>query len=396
MRYVFSRKILPVEAQYSLQSILTATKEGLNRTVYESFPLPQDLYIPNGAPDALLTISEHALHLIAGWYIRGTAIHFQETYIRKPVTIQVKHPQTLWAYDMVDSLPASYIKAGHTTPDKAYAYGKKLIEAVNKANQISFDKLEAAYTMIARQCMEPGRYMRVYSPSEKTLYEARAELEAAHAINCIFDTSSATDADRNCPLTDIELAFFAKVFDIKMPEWYLRATNLRFDGTTKEGKRYAKIAVMPFVDSTDFAPSLQFTDGQSRFVYDSKTGQCIGKKTVVQKTAKTYDGNDQEAQVIPASYARDAQPQRLQNPAAERIRLAQQIMFFLSLPVEEQREFMTGSFDYCTRCGTYFELRDGCECGKHPALTDDEYLKYMATRRAPTEYVDIREVRYAF
>lgn len=372
MKYVYTSKIRLASVTYNAFELFEAVKNnnGLSRDIHEMYPAPEDFVIPNGTKQYALTLSEDVLQLLSIWFNRGTRIHFLETYLRPASSIKTSHPRSQWHYDMVDSLPQSYIKSGKTTQQLAYDYGKKLIEACNKANLIPFDKLENGYKVIARQCLEPGRYIRFYSPNEKTLMEAQAELETAHTLNAIFDTTACTTP---CELSDIELEFFARVFDIKMPEWFLRASNIRIDNVSAKGKKYFSVAVLPFVDATNFTPSVQF-DAQGNI--------------------KSYDGNDHETQTIPASYARDAQPQKLVNPTAERKLLNEQVMFFLNMPIEEQREFMTATFDYCTHCKQYFEIRTGCTCGAHSALDDNEYLMYMSTRHSPTEYVDIREVRH--
>ena len=69
-------------------------------------------------------------------------------------------------------------------------------------------------------------------------------------------------------------------------------------------------------------------------------------------------------------------------------------MFYLSLPIEEQKEYMTNNYAYCDTCHEYYEIREGCTCGKHKKFeNDDEYHLFMLTRKAPTEYVSMREVR---
>ena len=343
MKYIYTKKVALASNTYNALELFETIKNmnGLTREIHEMFPAPEDFVVPNGTKKFNLTLSEDVLQLLSIWFNRGTRIHFCETYIRPASSIKTSRPRTQWHYDMVDSLPQSYIKSGKTTPQLAYDYGKKLIEACNNANLIPFDKLENGYKVVARQCLEPGRYIRFYSPNEKTLMEAQAELETAHTLNTIFDT---TLCNTECTLTDIELEFYARVFDIKMPEWYLRASNVRIDSVSAKGNPYFSVAVLPFVDSTSFMPSVQFDQNGN---------------------IKTYDGNDQETKVIPSSYARDAQPQKLSNPTAERKQLAEQVMFFLNMPIEEQKAFMTNNYGYCEHCKEYFELRDGCTCGKH-------------------------------
>lgn len=374
MKYVYTKKVALVDTLYNALELFETIKNsgGLSRTIHELYPAPTDFVVPNGTREYNLTLSEDVLQLLSIWFNRGTRIHFLETYIRPASSVKASHPRTQWRYDMVDSLPQSYIKSGKTTPQLAYDYGKKLIDACNKANLIPFDKLENGYKVVARQCLEPGRYIRFYSPNEKTLMEANAELETAHTLNAIFDT---TGCDTPCELSDIELDFFARVFDIKMPEWYLRASNVRIDSVSAKGNKYFSVAVLPFVDSTSFTPSVQF----------DQSGNI-----------KSYDGNDSETKVIPSTYARDAQPQKLKNPTAERAQLAESVMFYLNLPIEEQKEYMTSAYAYCDTCHDYYEIREGCTCGKHEKfLIDDDYHTFMLCRKYKLSSVMYGDDKYA-
>jgi hypothetical protein len=385
MKFVYTRKEKLVPTEYKAFDIFEASKSGLTRELHEMYPAPESFIIPNGTKQYPLVISASSLQLLAIWYCRGTAIYFCETYLRPACKLQVKHPQAQWHYDMVDSMPQAYIKSGHTSTQSALDYGRNLIERCNKASLIPFSHLEEAYKIIARACLDTGRYIRVYSPNEKTLMEAQAELETVHVMNSIFDTTACTS---ECPLPDEALAFYARVFDIQMPEWFLRASNVRLDLTSAKGKNYFTVAVLPFVDSSDYVPGVQFDQSGDIKTYDGFMPDAqfdnAGKLKPINTTVK----------VIPGTYARDAQPQRLQNPEAQRKQLAEQVMFYLSLPIEEQKEYMTNNYAYCDSCHDYYEIREGCKCGAHEKFVDDNaYYAFMLTRKFATEYVDVREVR---
>ena len=351
MKYVATHRIKLVESIYNFEELATVTEDGLTKELHQCYPAPIEVVIPNSHRKdngyfEMTKINENLLQLLSIWYNRGTRIIFEPTYLRPAVCLQIKYPRKAFSYEMVPSLPDSYIRSGNVTTDKAYAYGKTLIKACNACNLIPFDKLELGYKLIARQCFEPGRNIRVLSPNKKTIPEALSELQAAHDIAAIFDTSAYSTETQ---LDDIKLQFYARVFDIQMPEWYLRATVLRKDEISIKGNHYADIYNLPFVDATAYTQAPQF-DSQGNI--------------------KSYDGNDFEAQAIPTSAIRDAQPQRLRNPEAERRQLTEQVMFFLNMPVEQQKEFMTNNYGYCDQCHEYYELRDGCSCG-HCKPADD-------------------------
>ena len=351
MKYVATHRIKLVESIYNFAELAEVTADGLNRDIHTCYPAPIEVVIPNSHRNEngyfeQTKISENLLQLLSIWYNRGTRIIFEPTYIGSATVLQIKHPRKAFSYEMVSSLPDSYIRSGNVTTDKAYAYGKKLIEACNACNLIPFDKLELGYKIIARQCFEPGRNIKVLSPNKKTIPEALAEVQTAHDIAAIFDT---TACSAESSLDDIQLQFYARVFDIQMPEWYLRSTLVRKDEISSKGNHYFDLYNLPFVDATAYTQAPQF-DSQGHI--------------------KTYDGNDFEAQAIPTSAIRDAQPQRLHNPTAEHKQLVEQVMFYLNMPIDQQKEFMTSNYGYCDQCHEYYELRDGCSCG-HCKPADD-------------------------
>ena len=351
MKYVATHRIKLVESIYNFAELTEVTADGLTKDIHDCYPAPIEVVIPNSHRKEngyfeLTKISANLLQLLSIWYNRGTRIIFEPSYLRSATVLQIKHPRKAFNYEWVPSLPDAYLRSGNVTPDKAYAYGKKLIEACNACNLIPFDKLELGYKIIARQCFEPGRNIRVLSPNKKTIPEALAELQTAHDIEAIFDTTACTSTTN---LDDTQLQFYARVFDIQMPEWYLRATLIRKNEISSKGKPYVDLYNMPFIDSTQYTQAPQF-DSQGHI--------------------KAYDGNDFEAQAIPTSAIRDAQPHKLTNPDAERKQLTEQVMYFLNMSIPEQKQFMTSNYGYCDECHEYYELRDGCTCG-HCKPADD-------------------------
>ena len=368
MQYVFTEKTALVETNYDPAEILHQVHD---RTFHEMFPAPVEFIVNLVCFDYdQRFISADDLQLLSIWYNRGTKIHIMnsKTYTDKNgqknsvayhKSATVKHPRPQWAYRFVSSLPKAYILRGCTTTEKAYAFGKSLIAACTNASKVPFQSLEEGYKVIMRMCIQCD--VNATSPNQKTYLEARAEIEAAHDIEAFFGYIPEVATD----LTDIELEFYARVFDIHMPEWFLRASNIK----TEHG-----FAICPFTDSTEFVTAAQYEGGSVKRVYDDKTGAYLGTQTLTPKTKKEYDGNDYAPAIVPTTLQRDSAPQRLTNPKAERAQLAEQVVFYLSLPIEEQKEFMTASYAYCDDCKEYFELKEGCRCGTHKEMDNIEYL----------------------
>ena len=376
MQYVFTEKTALVETNYDPAEILHQVHD---RTFHEMYPAPVEFIVNitcfHDFKDRF--ISAEDLQLLSVWYNRGTKIHIMNSHsftdkagnktstaYHKHATI--KHPRVQWAYRFVNSLPKAYILRGCTTTEKAYEFGKTLIKACTDASKVPFQSLEEGYKVIMRMCIQCK--VNATSPNAKTYIEAKTELDTAHDIECFFGYVPEVITD----LTDIELEFYARVFDIHMPAWFLRASNIK----TEHG-----FAICPFTDSTEFVKAAQYEGGSVKHVYDDKTGAYLGKQTLVAKTKKEYDGNDHAPAIVPTTLQRDSAPQRLTNKVAERAQLAEQVVFYLSLPIEQQKEFMTASYGYCDDCGEYFEIREGCHCGAHVKFEDDnEYRNYMLTR----------------
>ena len=61
-----------------------------------------------------------------------------------------KKARPCWQWEMVDTLPKAYILRGMTTTDKAYAFGKELMDACYKANKVPFEVMQDAYKAVYR------------------------------------------------------------------------------------------------------------------------------------------------------------------------------------------------------------------------------------------------------
>lgn len=373
MQYVFTEKTALVETNYDPAEILHQVHD---RTFHEMYPAPVEFIVNitcfNDFKDRF--ISAEDLQLLSVWYNRGTKIHIMNSRSYKNKNGQydsvafhkhatIKHPRVQWTYRFVNSLPKAYILRGCTTTEKAYAFGKTLIKACTNASKIPLDKLEEGYKVSMRMCIQCQ--VNATSPNAKTYIEARSEIEAAHDIEAFFGYVPEVITD----LTDIELEFYARVFDIHMPEWFLRASNIK----TEHG-----YAVCPFTDATEFV-AVDTTDSPNNPKYGYAGNENYAPVDTVShgftdKTGKKAPRHMACPITTPVGLQRDAAPQRLTNKVAERAQLAEQVVFYLSLPIEQQKEFMTASYGYCDDCGEYFELKEGCRCGTHTEMDNIEYL----------------------
>lgn len=212
MQYVYTKKQALIEAKYTTAEVLNTTHD---RDFYVSHPAPVSFTIDMTELDYdARRVSEDDMYLLSVWYNRGTRIGV------KAQTIACKNPRAQWNYSFVDSLPAAYITRGCTTAKKAYDFGKELIARCSKASKIPNKNLEDGYKAIMHLCMRNGVY--ALSPNPKTWLEVKAEREAAKEI---YDLYSIIPAPAE--LSDIELHFYARVFEIEMPRWFLRANHIK-------------------------------------------------------------------------------------------------------------------------------------------------------------------------
>ena len=344
MYYIHTKKATLVDTTYNLTAIsqeLWESSEGLTLDFYQSYPAPKVIVVPT----ALRTISSDVLHVLAVWYARGTEITLEDS-----ISLQTKRPRPEWIYTKVDYLPKTYIASGKTTINDAVEFGRKLIEACHKQNQIPFHILEDIYKLLARNFVAHGK--NVYCRNDKIMLEIRAELEVAYFIKQYRATAPKTQLDIPIEL----LHHYAKVFDIEMPTWYLRYSIVE----TKHG-----YAMLPYL-----------TQGDAVFYQNID-------KTATTDTSYAGNLNDTDGsnnQNKPATLLRDATPKAICQET-DLLKLQEQVTFFISLPLDEQKLFMSDRYDYCDNCHEFHELRLGCSCGNHPAIEDDnEYQEILATK----------------
>lgn len=340
MKYVYTRKIALEEINYDFDALANELRPlyDLDGSILPNATrLDPFFYREHPAPIAFSCaslnekpiISSDMLHLLAVWYLRGTKLD----------SLKCKNPRPTWRYEFVDSLPNSYILKGYTTPQKAYEYGQHLIGLVKNANKISYPVIEEAYKTIARYYTKHG--YRVNSRNAKTMPEVMAELEAEETIAAL----NALDTEATDDIPDELLVKYAKAFDVDVPAWYLKFLPVK----TKNG-----FAMLPRVT-------------QANLIVYQNSGH------------PQYAGND-DFDTAPYSLLRDSVPEQVCKETTHK-QLLSQVSFYINLPREEQINFLAPEYDICPNCGIY-NLRDGCDCGCHAPIEDDnEYYKIVATRQ---------------
>lgn len=327
---------------YNSNEVLT--NEFFNRDWYLAHPTPEAFTVnPYESVKAGYrgNISKTAFQVLATWYIRGTSLTF--TNYGESITLPtISRPRPEWGYSFVDEIPNYYLRLNKTTSEKAYQFGKELIEACATANKIPFDVLESTYNTIMEACLDLKIYAQ--SPNRKTWLEAMSNKILREDLAAL---GQAPEAETN--LSDEELLYYAKVFDINVPKWFVKVDLVK----TEHG--YAK------------CPNLTMSDETFKPQYDNSGNR------------KTYDGNYND-DLVPISLMKETAPIEAATEAA-RLQLITQVNFYLNLPIEEQKLFMTANFAYCEHCKDYYEIRLGCLCATNQGFDDDNaYQHYMATR----------------
>ena len=335
MYYVKTARKQLANEVYNPETVFAANRD---RGFYLTFPAPIRFNVNMGTMlDFGYMLDSSAVQLLATWYCRGTQLSINNYNLP-----MCPHPRSEWTYEFVNDLPQTYINRGICRPAEALAFGRRLIEACTKTSRIPFEHLEQAYKVIIKFTIQHGVYAT--SPNAKTYLEAKAELEANKEFEGMIGSTPHIDT----PYTTEELEFYAKVFDIELPHAYITASHVR----TKHG-----FATCPYIcNSVEYKP----------YRYDT--------------TEKAYDPTK-----APYTMTKDALPIEIINQELYRNRLAEQVTYFLGLPIEEQRTFMT-KYDYCELCHEYYLINTGCYCGANLPLEEielselkDAYTDYAAT-----------------
>lgn len=252
---------------------------------------------------------EHGIELHISKWIRSTDDHGYSHWERTNTHIVLKkqYPTKEWHYDMVTALPSTYVAKHINTPEEAYAFGKRLIEAVYKNNRLPYDVLIADYMAIARTC---ERANVTYNCMNETIrMTVKAELEAAADLTNLQDYTRNSDLE----LTDEAIGFYSRAFGIEVPEWFLKYSLVK----TKHG--WARLPKL-----TAHASYSTYGNGEH----------------------PTYAGNLDEsggaAGSAPYTLLRDAVPVKVQT--AQRAQILDTIAWYRNLPIEDQRSFLTDNF----------------------------------------------------
>lgn len=136
-------------------------------------------------------------------------------------------------------------------------------------------------------------------------------------------------------MSDEELRFYCRAFNINAPEWFITFENhpVKYtqtfieNGATKEVQK-KMYAICPTVS------------GSGKAKYNSDY-------------AGSLDENGANGDVAPYSLLRDAKPLKLST--SDRAMLIDSVKFFLSLSIEEQKNFLSDNFEY-TEGGELVEI----------------------------------------
>ena len=244
-----------------------------------------------------------------------------------------KKARACWQWEMVDTLPKAYILRGMTTPDKAYAFGKELMDACYKANKVPFEVMQDAYKAVYRllkaaNCKtyhidENDKFVSDL-PSPVIYPEVNAEDSCMGLIQDIWDRN----ADCKTEMPDELLRFYCRAFQIEAPAWWFSAKPVAQTYTNKDNKEVTMYAICPELSST------------YNMSYSSDYAGNLDENGDSQKTA-------------PYTLLKDSKPQKL--AIEDRKVLIDSVNFFLSLPIEERKEFLADTFEY-TEDGELVEI----------------------------------------
>ena len=234
-------------------------------------------------------------------------------------------PQKEWRYDKVASLPNSYVKANAYTPDKAIAYGEKLINAVYTQNRKTVYKhLRTAQKELYRIFKDYA--ITVYLPNSAIALEATAEElyeEDLHTLqeydSKFWDatTHEVVSCEAKRTYTDEELSFYCRAFQVSAPQWFISQYNRKCQGKAKDGHSYSIWAECPIVTS------------KSKASYASNYAGNLNA-----------DGSQNE--MAPLPLLKDANPKAL--AIEQRQLLVDSVDYFLNLPAEDMQDFLADTF----------------------------------------------------
>lgn len=259
------------------------------------------------------------------------ALEFAHGAVLNGVTY--KHAKQRWIYSFVDAMPKAYLYRNMTTPQKAYDFGKQLIEACNKANRLSFEELQKVYKTIyriltAHDCRtfeynELGELVD-YLPNPTIYPEVRAEDDC----NAFIKDMRMINSEYSTDMPEELLRFYCRAFQINAPTWWIAAKPIAKTYTRKDGSKATMYAICPEISST----------------YNASYSSDY---------AGNLDENGDKPATAPYTLLKDARPQQLSYE--DRATIIASVEYFLSLPIEEQKNFLADNFEY-TENGELVEI----------------------------------------
>lgn len=253
-----------------------------------------------------------------------------------------------WQWEMVNTMPKAYILRGMTTTDKAYNFGKELIDACYKANRVPFELMQEAYKAVYR--LLKAAHCRTYHMDENdnfvsdlpnpTIYpEVNAEDSCLGLIQDIWDNNEAWRAElpeglrelydsRGYDIPDELLKFYCRAFQVEAPNWWISAKPVAQTYINKDDEKVTLYAICPEI-SGDYKTS-----------YSSNYAGNLDENGDTQKTA-------------PYTLLKDSKPKKL--TCEDRKLLIDSVEYFLSLPIEERKNFLADNFEY-TEAGELVEI----------------------------------------
>ena len=255
-----------------------------------------------------------------------------------------------WQWEMVDTMPKAYILRGMTTTDKAYNFGKELIDACYKANRVPFELMQEAYKAVYR--LLKAAHCRTYHmdandnfvsdlPNPTIYPEVSAEDSCNGLIQDIWDRNESCKPKMpaelvefyesiGCPveMPDEMLRFYCRAFQIEAPTWWISAKPVAQTYINKDDEKVTLYAICPEISNSYNAS------------YASDYAGNLDENGDTQKTA-------------PYTLLKDSKPQKL--ACEDRKILKESVDYFLSLPIEEQKNFLADNFEY-TENGELVEI----------------------------------------
>lgn len=244
-----------------------------------------------------------------------------------------KKAKACWQWEMVDTLPKAYVLRGMTTPDKAYAFGKELMDACYKANKVPFEIMQDAYKAVYR--LLKAAHCRTYHMDENDKFVSDLpspviypEVNAEDSCMGLIQDIWARRAGCETEMPDELLRFYCRAFQIEAPAWWISAKPVAQTYVNKDNKEVTMYAICPEI-----------------------SGDC--NATYSSDYAGNLDENGDSQKTAPYTLLRDSKPQKL--AIEDRKVLIDSVKFFLSLPIEEQKNFLADTFEY-TEDGELVEI----------------------------------------